>query len=100
PVHPDRPSEVPELLFARILKGNVELASGIFLYPSGDADPSRLREALQTCRYVHAVAVDVAAVADDVADIDAHTELDPLLLGHVGVAPVHTLLNLGGATQG
>src|SRR6185369_5546508 len=94
PVDPHRPGDVLELLFAGILEGDIELASRIFLHAARNADPTRFREALQTGRHIHAVAVDVAAVDDDIADIDANTELDPPLLRDVGIALKHAALDL------
>jgi hypothetical protein len=98
-VDPHWPGDVLELLFAGILEGDIELASRIFLHPARNADPTRFREALQTRRHIHAVAVDVAAVDDDIADIDPNTELDPLVLRRVGIAPKHAALYLDGTAQ-
>src|SRR6185369_4144983 len=69
------------------------------LHAARNADPTRFREALQTGRHIHAVAVDVAAVDDDIADINANTELDPPLLRDVGIAHKHAALDLDGTTQ-
>ena len=51
---------------------------------------------LQPSRHVYAIAPHIAAVDDDVADIDADSELDPPLLRHVGVAAHNGALNLDG----
>jgi hypothetical protein len=47
-------------------------------------------------RHVYAVAPYVSALDDDVTGIDAHAELDPLLLWQVGVTLAHRALDLGG----
>src|SRR5262249_10136357 len=60
----------------------------------GDANGTRLRNTFQSCRHVHAIAEDVAMVEHDIPDIDPNAELDPLLLGHVGVPLGHSLLNI------
>ena len=99
PVDPHRPGDVLKLLFAGILEGDIELASRIFLYAARNADPARFREALETGRHIHAVAEDVAAVDDDIADIDANAELDPPLLRHVGIPLEHAALDLDGTAQ-
>src|SRR6202040_3639292 len=48
---------------------------------------------------IDTIAIDVAAVLDDVPEIDPDTELDALLLRHPDVAFGHLLLNLDGATH-
>ena len=48
---------------------------------SRDADPARRRHPLEPGRDVDAVAVDVVAVDDHVAEVDAEAKLDALILG-------------------
>src|SRR5262249_20268494 len=100
PVDPDRPGDVLELLLAGVLEGDVEPALRILVNTSRDADPAGLRQSFQSRGDIDAVAVDVVAVDDDVADIDADPELDPRLRRLVGIALVHAALNLDGATHG
>ena len=59
----------------------------------------RVPRALQPRRHVHPVAIDVAALDDDVADIDADAKRDPLLWIDLCVASRHPALDLDGATQ-
>src|SRR5262249_3378123 len=80
-------------------KSKLKLTSDIFLHPSRDTDASWLCEPLQTRRYIYAFSVDVIAIDDDVPDVDAHPELDPVLLGNVSVAFRHPPLNLDGTPQ-
>ena len=61
--------------------------------PPGSAIP------FQTRRHIHPVAIDVAAVDDDVTDIDADAKRDPLLWIDLCVASRHPALDLNGATQ-
>ena len=65
------------------------------MHPARNADPTRFGQSFQSCRHVHAVAPYVSAVDDDVTGVDAHTELDPLLLGKAGVTLAHRALDLG-----
>ena len=80
-----------------ILEGDVEPALHVFLHPPGDANPARLGQRFQASRHVHAFAPQLGAVDDDVADIDADTEFDPLRRRHVRVAVDHRTLELDGA---
>src|SRR5262249_60990253 len=96
PPHP--PRYVLELPLARILEDDIEPAMHIFFYPTRNANATRFREGLQACRDVHAIAPHVVAVANDIADIDTHTEFDPFLLRHVGVALDHGALDIDGTT--
>jgi hypothetical protein len=71
---------------------------------SGRARPARhirLRfgQCLQPCSNVDAVAVDIVAVYDHVADIDADAEGDALVLGDVGIPVDHRPLDLDRAAD-
>src|SRR5499426_815009 len=96
-IHPHRPRDVLELPVAYILEGDIDLPLHVFLHATRYADSTRLRQPLQTCRHVHAVAVNVSAIDNDVTDIDAHAELDPLVLWLGAVALDHFRLYLDGA---
>ena len=88
--------DVLEPALPHVLKGNIDPAMDVFLHSAGNANPTRLRQRLQPSRHVYAIAPHIAAVDDDVADIDADSELDPPLLRHVGVASRNGALNLDG----
>ena len=75
-VDPHWPRDVLELLLADVFEGEVEPARGILLHARRDADPAGLGQRFEPGRDVDAVAKDVAVLDDDVADIDADTELD------------------------
>ena len=59
--------------------------------------PPGCGDAFEARRDIHAVAEDVVALDDDVAEIDADAELDAPVLRHIGVALAHAALDLGGA---
>ena len=67
---------------------------------AGDGDAARLGQRLHAVGDVDAVAVDVVALDDDVAEIDADAEIEPLLGRHGGVALRLLLLHLDGAAHG
>src|SRR5262249_10324746 len=72
----------------------------VFLHPSRHADAPRLCQTLQTRSHVDPVSKDVFPVDDDVALVDAHPELDTLLLRHLGITFRHPTLNLDGTPKG
>jgi hypothetical protein len=59
-----------------------------------DADAAGLGHALESRRYVDAVAVDPALIVDDIAQVDADAEEHAARLGHVRVARGHDGLDL------
>ena len=71
----------------------------ILLHPARNADPTWFGQSFQSCSHVHAVAPYVSAVDDYVTSVNAHTELDPLLLGQAGVTLAHRALYLDGPTH-
>jgi len=91
--------DVLELLLARILEGDIELALHILSYPAGDTNTARLCKRFQTRRYIYTVTVDVATVNYYVAEIDPYAELDPSLGRHPRVPPGHRALHLDCTTQ-
>src|SRR6266516_6514590 len=48
---------------------------------------------------MHAIAKDIVVVDDDVSQMDADTELDPLGLGYLRVLASHAALNFDGASR-
>ena len=80
-------------------KPQIELVAHLVTYDPIDADPARLGQSFESRCDVDTVAIDLAAVLDDVAEIDPDTELDAPLVRHSDVAFGHLLLNLDGATH-
>ena len=81
PIDAHRPRDVLELALAQILEAELELASHLVVDTRCDTQmPPGSASAFEPCRDVDAVAVDVVALDDDVADVDADAELDPLVL--------------------
>ena len=92
--------DVLELLLAGILKGDIEPALSVFLYPPRNANAARFRQCFETRRHVHPVAMDAAAVVDnDVAKVDPDSEFDPRLAGHLSIPLDHSALDVNSATQ-
>ena len=74
-IHSQRTGYVLDPLLAGILEGEVELVAHLVTDDPIDADPARLGQSFESRRDVNTIAVDVAAVLDDVAKIDPDTEL-------------------------
>jgi hypothetical protein len=64
-----------------------------------NADAARLRQPLQPCGHVDAVAVNVAAIGDHVAEIDPDAKPQAALLGEIQIAVGHRALDFGGAAH-
>jgi hypothetical protein len=85
---------------AEVFEAKGELVAYRVSNSAGDIDAAGLRHCLQSSRNIHAVAVDVVSKADDVTDVNADAELDPLLRGHPLVALVYAALHIDGAAHG
>ena len=90
---PDRPVDVLDRDLAAVGEGDVDAVADALVDDRGDADAAGLGERLQPRGDVDAVAVDVVAVDDDVAEIDADAEHD---LGWRALRPAHGLRALDG----
>ena len=99
-IDPHRPGDVLDLLLAQILEGQIEPAAHVFLHRAGDEDPARLGQCLEPRGDVDAVAEDVVALDDDVAEIDADAKFDAPVRGEPAVPLGHRLLHRDGAAHG
>jgi hypothetical protein len=63
-----------------------------------NADATRLGDPFKACRDIDAIAEDIAIVNDNVADVNADAEFNPLVLRHRGILLGHAALNVNGAT--
>ena len=95
-----RPRNVLDLLFTHVLEGEGKLVAYLVAHHAADADTTRLRQGFEASGHVDAVAEDVVAIDDDVAEIDANAELDARIGRHVGVAFGHLALHVDGAAHG
>ena len=81
-IGPHRARDVLEALLAHVLEDEVEPCGHILVDTSRDADAAGVGQRFQPRGDVHAVAEDVAVVADDdLADVDADAILDPFRRG-------------------
>jgi hypothetical protein len=86
-------------VLAHVFERKGELVAHLIAHDPADADPARLGQSFQPCRYIDTVTEDVATVFDNVADIDPHAELDAAIGRHIGVSLRHLALHLDGATH-
>ena len=100
PIDAHGPRDVLQALLAGIDEVGRDLA--LHLPPSvlGNRDAARFGNALDPRRDVDAVAKDVLALDDDVADIDADPELDRIGLGATGIVLPKLSLNFDRASDG
>src|SRR5215469_7869226 len=75
------------------------LVAYLVSYHPADADAARFSQGLKARGDIDTVAEDVVVVDDDVAEIDADTEIDAPLRLHAGVARGHLALHLDRTTN-
>ncbi len=98
PKDANRTGDVLDALVAEILECDVvQSVADLIAHRARDADAARLGEHFEARRDVDAVAKDVVALNDHVAQIDANAELYPPRRRDVRVASRHPALNLGRA---
>src|SRR5215469_18865040 len=81
-----------DLLFAEILKAEIEYVAHLVAHDAADADAAGLGQCFQPRGDIDAVAINVLFVDDDVAKIDADAELDMPLFGEILIAQCHLAL--------
>ena len=94
-----RPGDVLHLVLAEVEEIEREPIAHLRVDRFGDADPAGRRQRLQTRGDVDAVAHQIVAVDDDVAEIDADAKAHAVRLGHIGVPLVDRQLDFGGAAH-
>ena len=96
-VYLDGTGDVLDLLRTEILECKTQLVEHLIAHHATCADSARLGQRLEPRGDIDAVAKDVVAIDDDVADVDADTKIDPLLGRDTGIAFSHASLNVHGA---
>ena len=101
PIDLHRAGDVLEALHRRgCRRRNRQPAADLIVDDARYADPARLGDPLQPGRDIHPVAVDVVALDDDVAEVDADPEYDPLVFRDRDVALGHPALHRDRAGDG
>ena len=94
-----RAGNVFDLLFAQILKRKVDLIADLVAHDPAHTDPAGLGQGFEAGGEVDAVAVNVAPVDDNIAEINTDAELDPPFSRDVSVALGHRALDFGRAAH-
>ena len=89
-----RLGDVLDLLLAQVLKPEIEQAAHHLMNHIRDADAARPSQTFQPRCDIDAIAVDVVAIDDHIAEVDADPELDAVLGLEVRVVYGDALLNL------
>jgi hypothetical protein len=97
---PDWPGDVLERHLAEIDEIGVDAAAHVIEGPAREEYPARLANPLQPRRDIDAVAQNVVALDQDVAEADADAVEDALRLGRPGVALGHQFLDRDRAFDG
>ena len=92
--HSDRLGDVFDRLLAQILEIQIDLALDLCVHGPGDADAAGLRQGFQPRGDVHAVAVDVVAIDDYVAQVDADAKDYGAIFGLVLIFRRHGTLDV------
>ena len=98
-VDPYRAGNVLEVLLANIVEGEVETSGYVLLNTGGHANASGLSQTFQPSRDVHPVTKDVVVLHNDVALVNADTELDAILVRRSATSLIYPVLPLGRTTQ-
>ena len=95
----DRARNVLQVERAQRLERQVEPVVHMIAHGARDADEPRRTFRLQPCRDDHAVAVQVGAVGDRVADVDPDAKADAAIVGVARVVGRHLLLHVHGTAH-
>ena len=95
-----RRTDILEALLAQLLEGGLELVADLVIGRAGDVDAAGIRGGFQARGDVDAVAIEIAALHHDVAEIDADAQHDAAVLRLPGGRRGHRLLDVDGALHG
>ena len=92
-IGPHRLSDVLNLLLPDELVLKRQLVAHCRVHRVGDANATGFRQALKACGDVDPVAINLVAIDDDFAQIDANAELDLAIVGKIFIAVFKILLD-------
>jgi hypothetical protein len=86
-------------VFAEVEKIERQAVTDMGMDSFGDAYPARRCQRLETCGDIDAIAHEIVAIDDDVAEIDADAKAHAIGLGQARIVLVDLELNFGGAAD-
>jgi hypothetical protein len=99
PVDPHRPCDVLDLLLAEILKEKGQPVAHVVVDRIGDEHPAGIGQGFDPGGDVDAVAVEVVALNDHVAEIDTDAQFDAVVGRDIRVAFRHRVLDFDRAAH-
>jgi hypothetical protein len=99
PVDPHRPRNVLDPLLAQILKDKGQPVAHVVMDRIGDEHPAGIGQGFDPCCDVDAVTVEVVALDDHVAEIDADAPFDAVVRRDTSVPLGHPLLHFDRAAH-
>src|SRR6266404_464920 len=98
PEHSYRARDVFHGLLTKISESDRQLVPNLLVRRPGDTYSTGLAQRFQPRGNIDAVAVNILVVNDDIADVDADPEDDPLVHWNSHISPDHAALNVYRAT--
>src|SRR4051794_23972270 len=90
----DKTINILQLERSKRLESNIEPILHMIAHCSRDADAARWTFGLEPCRHIHDIAVDVSAIWNCIAYIDAHTEANRTIGRTITIVGRYLLLHL------
>src|SRR5260221_4622429 len=90
--------DIPERLCAHTFEGEVDLAPNLPVNIVGNTDTTRFCDPFETHRNVDPVTKDIVLFDNNITDVNADAEFDPLVLRHVDILLGHGALYFGGTS--
>src|SRR6266853_877247 len=97
--HLHRSRDVLQLDLALVVETYIDPVTDLIVNSTRDRNASRHSDAFEPRCNIDAIAEDIVVVDDDVSQMDADAELDPLGLGYLRVLASHAALNFDGALR-
>src|SRR6202042_2743931 len=95
----DRAVDVLQRERPKFLENKTKPVLHMIAHRPRNADAARRTLGLESGRHIHYVAVDIEAIWNDIADVDADAEADRLIGREVAIMGGHLLLHLHRATH-
>ena len=99
-IDPHRPRDVLEVLLAEIDEGRIDPSAHVIVGGAGDHNAAGIANAFKPRRDIDAVAQNVVALDQDVAEVHADAIEDALVLSSIGIALGHHFLDRDRAFDG